>query len=135
MIEEQSHILLTGNKQSTKTFETFVSEWKQQDSWIHNLYDRISKLEEKVVQLERPLRWKKLYELLSQEGKPRSARWIHNRIQLSYKDLDVFKSEHKLYSGRSGCTEMYSLTEIDFPQTTVSSLNEATNINELDVKP
>lgn len=111
-MSKESHIVLTQNMISSKTFEQYVTEWKQHDSWIHTLFDRVIALENKVEKLEQPQRLEALTALLAKETHPRSSRWISGRIRLAYNDLEDFIKMGKLYSAYHGCIEMYSLNPI-----------------------
>lgn len=112
---EESFFSLTGNKQSTKSFEAYLREWKQMDNWIHVLFDRVNKIENRLLELEAPNRRKALLKLLASETKPRRTEYIRNRLEnFNYSDIDFLVVAGMVKAEKIGNDHQlrYSITEI-----------------------
>jgi hypothetical protein len=75
------------NKDNKTTSWLVSHRWVKEKLGIRTLLDAVAKLENKVSELEKPLRQKKILELLETEQKPRTWRWITNRANVFWPDL------------------------------------------------
>ena len=79
---------------------------------LTDVRSRLSNLEERVKDLERPMRIEKILAILKSEGKPRSDHFIEKRVlNLSYRDFIVALDSGVLIKENHTGHNMYALPE------------------------
>lgn len=107
---EKTHIVLTNNMISSRTFDDFVEQWKGQDKRIDNLFSRVMQIEQRLDKLEQPERLQRIISLLKQEATPRTSEYINNRISnLHWYDFNELENMQEVKVTYAGHRRMYSL--------------------------
>lgn len=110
--KEWIHIQTPENKNLIASPE-YIRKLIGVDNWFGTLNRELSRLEDRIKILERPLKKKKILQLLANREKHNST-WIENRVpNMSYwlirELLSELVSEGKLQTEKAGTQQMYSI--------------------------
>ena len=87
-------------------------DWLHQRLGICPLKTRLQALEQRMEEVEKPIRQQRILELLTNESSGRTESWIRRRTQgFRYSDLSDLKAEKQLVSFRVGNCHKYKLSE------------------------
>jgi hypothetical protein len=86
-------------------------EWVQRILGINELKQQVQELKDRVYQLEKPIRQKKIIELLKAEKVVHGKYWIQHRLSISYWDLEELVEKKVLRRVKHGTNTMYEVVK------------------------